>query len=108
MKQLLLKRVNTLKHCLRIKRAIWTLLLLWLLLQKLLLSWKRSAKSKTALNKRRFEIEKATRKGGFFWFIGSYHVCFYICVHKKRLSLFLCHNYCQNQCSYYVQKTKLF
>src|SRR5690606_13337980 len=66
MKRQLLKRVNTLNNCLPIKRAIWILLLHWLLLQKLLRSWKRSAKSKTALNKRRFEIKETTRKGGFF------------------------------------------
>src|SRR5690606_22818069 len=66
MKLQFLKRVNTLKNCLPMKRAIWILLLDWLLLQKLLHSWERSAKSKTALNKRRFEIEETTRKGGFF------------------------------------------
>jgi len=47
--------------------VIWTLLLHWLHLQKLLLSLKLSVKSKTARNKQRLEIEKATRKSGFFY-----------------------------------------
>src|SRR5690606_31931570 len=67
MKRQLLKRVNTLNNCLPIKRAIWILLLHWLLLQKLLHSWKRSAESKTALSKSRLEIDETTQKGGFFY-----------------------------------------
>ncbi|SVL72179.1 Uncharacterised protein [Klebsiella pneumoniae] len=51
-----------LNNCLQTKRVIWTQLLRWLPWQKPLHSLKLSVKSKTALNKTRFEIEKATER----------------------------------------------
>ena len=58
----ILEARKMLNNCLQTKRVIWTQLLRWLPWQKPLHSLKLSVKSKTALNKTRFEIEKATER----------------------------------------------